>query len=226
MKKNLNWPSVYAYLVCLVMLIAIIVVGSRFIHSALDFVFPATAVPQSELIKPIPELKNVTVTPEAEQLYRQAQEQYMHQNQVKGMLSGALGLLVVVPFYLYHWRLAGKFRSFEGEITVRDIYFYLASLITLVISVISLLTAIDTLIPLMMKSLNYIPPLETLYYKNGSVDTQTAVTITKEQVQTLLSQAQANNGYPRDSLIRELTALIVAGPLYLLHWKTTKKLHA
>ncbi len=223
MKKPINLPALYAYLVCVVMLIAFIVCGTQLVRSALNLAIPSQTDSYSNLKYGYGDNVTVTVEPDAQELYDNTLASMQRQVQINGMIAGVAQLLVIIPIYFYHWRLAERYRNQEQiDITLKEIYLFTGSLITLSISVIAFLTAVDTLVGLIFGSQSYLPGIESTIKENLSQQ-QSNVVITKAQVETLISESKATYYYPRQTLISQFTAIIIALPLYFWHWSIVKK---
>ncbi|MHB1651778.1 MAG: hypothetical protein ACYCVD_04765 [Desulfitobacteriaceae bacterium] len=222
--KKLNWPSIYAYIICIAMLITFIFAAQKLVRSGLNLIFPKDETIRIEqMIKPNPNVKQITIAPDARELYVQTAKAFDKQSNMKDLISGVLMILMITPVYLYHWRLGNKYRLYAGgSITVRDIYFYLGALITLIVGVTASVSLIDVLVRYAIGSYPYLPGLESLIYKRPP-DTNEVV-ITKDMVQTLIRETSAAN-FPRDSILSQLTMVLVAAPLYVFHWGIAKKLH-
>lgn len=224
MKKRLNLPAVYAYLVCFIMLIMFIVAAGKTVHAFLEMVVPnPQAVPYEGKMLPEDAQNEIIITPEAREVYKEYSLAFQRREKMAEIIGGLIMLAIIIPMYIYHWRLGNSHRNSEGTSTgIREIYFYLASLITLIIALLGLTQLIDNFVIYSLGGRYYLPPLDVIYRDLHNLTAN--ITITADDAKELIEKyVERQNNFNRYSFISNATMFIIAFPLYLMHWLTVKK---
>jgi len=104
--------------------------------------------------------------------------------------------------------------------TIRNIYLYLVCLITLVILIFSVVDVVKNVVELLYPEPNQVmmpvPPLSTK-------DTLDEVQLERDQKQQQELQRQWNLRRTVVNLVRSGALLLVAGPLYIYHWRRIER---
>lgn len=230
MRKLLNWPALYAYLVCIVMLIAFIYAAGLLMNSVLDLVVPPSSSNSEYGMYEYPmqegEQADYTITPEAQELYDNTALKLERDRNIRDIVAGTLMLAIIIPLYIYHWLLGKKYRYYKGSgVSFHDLYYYLASLITLVVGVVAVLGVIRALTEYFWGASWGLPPIQSLFPYDPVAGANAPYVITEVQVQAMI-ETQTRNYFPRDQLISQTTTFLVAASLYLFHWLNAKNIPA
>ncbi len=118
MSKTKLIRTIYLYLFSLVGLVLIVIAGVRFIDMGLKaWIFTEADNYSYEYVRPAPITKEGEVLEEAEEVSAEEQEaqkqQRITQQRQRDAANSLAMLIVGVPLYLYHWRLA--YRRKEEE---------------------------------------------------------------------------------------------------------------
>lgn len=99
-RAGVDWRSLYLYAISLITLLICIFTVINLINRGLDLVLP-----DSGYVDPYASQNGSKIDPE---VLRQANIDQSRRSAIRGITSSLVSLLVTVPVYLYHWRMARK----------------------------------------------------------------------------------------------------------------------
>ena len=94
-----DWRSLYLYLVCLICIITIIFTTFSLVDNIMRLVYPAPAYLDPYMSQPMK--VNMEILKE-----NQAQTEF--RNGITGLVGNVSAYLLVIPLFIFHWRLANK----------------------------------------------------------------------------------------------------------------------
>lgn len=107
------------------------------------------------------------------------------------------------------------------SVSVREIYFYIVCIISIIIFIIGLVGLSDGII-------NYLKPNTYLYQEKFSYETQYP-NLSEEEINNLMEKEIANSvanerTFALKSMLRNTIMIIIAIPLFAFHWKKAQEL--
>jgi hypothetical protein len=94
-----DWRSLYLYAVCLICIVTIIFTTFSLVDNVMRLVYPTPAYIDPYMSQPI----KVDL-----ELLKEQQAQTEFRNGITGLIGNLVALIVVIPLFLGHWRLANK----------------------------------------------------------------------------------------------------------------------
>ncbi|MFZ9909078.1 MAG: hypothetical protein ACO3EN_06370 [Candidatus Nanopelagicales bacterium] len=94
-----DWRSLYLYAVCLICIVTIIFTTFSLVDNIMRLVYPVPAYIDPYMSQPI----KVDL-----ELLKEQQAQTEFRNGITGLIGNITALIVVIPLFLVHWRLANK----------------------------------------------------------------------------------------------------------------------
>ena len=98
--RGIDWRSLYLYAVSLITLLVCLFTVINLINRGLDFFLP-----DQGYVDPYAVQNGSKVDPE---VIKQANIDQNRRNAIRGITSSLVTLLVTIPVYLYHWKMARK----------------------------------------------------------------------------------------------------------------------
>jgi len=98
--QGIDWRSLYLYAVSLITLLVCLFTVINLINRGLDFFLP-----DQGYVDPYAVQNGSKVDPE---VIKQANIDQNRRNAIRGITSSLVTLLVTIPVYLYHWKMARK----------------------------------------------------------------------------------------------------------------------
>jgi len=94
-----DWRSLYLYAVCLICIITIIFTTFSLVDNIMRLVYPNPAYIDPYMNQPV----KVDI-----ELLKEQQAQTEFRTGITGLIGNITALVVVIPLFLVHWRLANK----------------------------------------------------------------------------------------------------------------------
>ncbi len=94
-----DWRSLYLYAVCLICIVTIIFTTFSFVDNVMRLVYPNPAYIDPYMNQPV----KVNI-----ELLKEQQAQTEFRTGITGLIGNLTALIVVIPLFLVHWRLANK----------------------------------------------------------------------------------------------------------------------
>lgn len=235
MKKFFNLPILQTYVVLLILLITIIFGVTNLIKSTLLYFMPN---PQTQMEKYSPvksELDNrIVLTDEANKYYLSYVDEInsngSKRNNIKEIINTGLGLLIAFPFFYLYWRRSKKLdEDNDIQFTVKNFYFYIVCTITFFIAFFSSQSAINTIVDFNYPN-NYVISINELTAQIADKNltkqnADTPVNIDKAMLKKAIEERQnMESSWRYDSIVQSITSIIVAIPVFFLHWRPIRRL--
>ncbi|HSL93075.1 MAG TPA: hypothetical protein VK905_00555 [Bacillota bacterium] len=220
MNRFFHLPSLYVYLLAVVLLVTSVFHAAAIVRQALYAVLDINDSygPQYYYDK-----ANVTLTAEAEEYLNNLQQERQRSADIANMLRSAVLLALSFGFFMFFWRKAASSAEIEMLFSVRNFYFFLVSSIAFLIFFFSLSAGLGTLVNIATGNDYYFYlSLETPRPETTANPEPITLTLqdVKDRIAAQEQEQEKNMGKSRQrQLIDQLTISIVALPIFYWHNK-------
>lgn len=109
MSRRVYIREIYFYIICIIAIIIFIIGVVNLVDSAVNYVNPTTYMTRSSLLPSYKEQYKDMTQEEIEKMVEEeiaAQENIEKSNALKGLIRGGLLIVIAIPLFVSHWKLA------------------------------------------------------------------------------------------------------------------------
>ena len=220
MNRFFHLPSLYVYLLAVVLLVTSVFHAAAIVRQGLYAVLGIDDYRGGSYYY---DKNAVTLTAEAEEYLNNMQQQQQRRADIANLLRSSVLLALSFGFFMFFWRKAASSAEIEMVFSVRNFYFFLVSSIAFLIFFFSLSAGLGTLVNIATNN-DYYFYLSLDIPREPTPVPAAPVTLTlddvKERIATQEQQQKDNMGKTRQrQLIDQLTVSLVALPVFFWHNK-------